>query len=310
MTVQVNEGLASITALPSAVTPILDFWGNDLVNAPEVWARGYTGEGVTVAVIDSGIDIGHEDLEDNIWTNLDEIAGNGIDDDGNGFVDDTYGWNFGEGNDDVMPSTTDPSQAHGTHVVGTIAAMDNDLGLTGVAYDAQIIALRMGDTVGSRFMNAGELAEAIRYAVDNGADVINMSLTWPDSVALSDALAYAAANNVITVMAAGNSGSSSPAYAPASYVTQFGIAVGAVDSNRNMAYFSNRAGFDSAMQYVVAPGVSILSTEPDDTYGFSDGTSMAAPYVAGVIALMLDANPNSTHDQVRQIITGSAIDLA
>ncbi|MEM9818569.1 MAG: S8 family peptidase, partial [Cyanobacteria bacterium P01_D01_bin.6] len=285
-------------------------WGNDLVNAPEVWAQGFTGQGVTVAVIDSGVDIAHEDLVDNIWTNPGEIAGNGIDDDGNGFIDDINGWNFGNGgNNNVTPGTTNPSQDHGTHVAGTIAAMDNDLGITGVAYDADIMPIRMGDASGGYFVNTGSLADAIYYAVDNGADVINMSLWWTDSPELGDAMAYAAANGVITVSAAGNATASSPGN-PASYATQFGISVGAVDSNRDIAYFSNRAGFDSDMQHVVAPGVDIFSTTPNDTYGFKNGTSMATPHVAGVVALMLSANPDLTHEQVQDIITDSAIALA
>jgi|GEM_PF-1864453 len=292
-------------------------WGNDLVNAPEVWAQGFTGQGVTVAVIDSGVDINHVDLTDNIWTNPGEIAGNGIDDDGNGFIDDVNGWNFGNGgNNNVLPGTTDPGQGHGTHVAGTIAAMDNNLGATGVAHDAQIMAIRMGDVVTGtdgigRYRNRGNLANAIRYAVDNGANVINMSLRWRDSTALGDALAYAAANNVITIMSAGNSGASSPDQAPARYATQFGISVGAVDRNGNIWSDSNRAGSDSNMEHVVAPGVDVFSTIPGNRYqGGWQGTSMAAPHIAGVVALMLSANPNLNHTQVRQILTDSAIALA
>lgn len=311
--VNAAAGVAQALAQPTfADVPDLggNQWGNDLVNAPEAWAQGFTGQGVTVAVIDSGVDITHEDLADNIWTNSGEIAGNGIDDDGNGFIDDINGWNFGNGgNSNVMPGTTDPSQDHGTHVAGTIAAMDNDRGITGVAYEADIMPIRMGDVSNGYFLNPGNLADAIYYAVDNGADVINMSLGWSDSPELGDAMAYAAANDVITVSAAGNAGASSPGN-PATYATQFGISVGAVDSNSDIAYFSNRAGFDSDLQHVMAPGVDIFSTTPDDAYGFKNGTSMAAPHVAGVVALMLSANPDLTHEQVRNIITDSAIALA
>jgi subtilisin family serine protease len=287
-------------------------WGNDMVNAPEAWARGYTGQGVTVAVIDSGVDINHEDLRNNIWRNTREIAGNGIDDDNNGYVDDINGWNFGSGqnNNNVLPGTTSSGQAHGTHVAGTIAAANNGIGVTGVAYNSQIMAIRMGDVDSSgRFTNAGNLASAIRYAVDNGARVINMSLGWSDSTALRDALAYAASRNVITVSSAGNSSLSSPG-TPAQYATDYGFSVGAVDSSRVIASFSNRAGTDSRMQHVVAPGVSIRSTMPGNTYGNMSGTSMAAPHVAGVVALMLSANPNLTHAQVRDILTSSATRLA
>ena len=286
-------------------------WGNDMVNAPEAWARGYTGQGVTVAVIDSGVDISHQDLSNNIWRNTREIAGNGIDDDRNGYVDDIYGWNFGIGqnNNNVLPGTNSSGQGHGTHVAGTIAAANNGIGMTGVAYNSRIMAIRMGD-VNSQgwFTNGGNLAQAIRYAVDNGARVINMSLGWTDSTALRDALAYAASRNVITVSAAGNSSLSSPG-TPAYYATQYGLSVGAVDSSRTIASFSNRAGTNSSMQHVMAPGVNVYSTLPGNRYASYSGTSMAAPHVAGVVALMLGANPNLTHAQVRSILTSSAVRL-
>lgn len=289
-------------------------WGNDLVNAPEAWARGYTGRGVVVAVIDSGVDINHEDLRNNIWTNSREIAGNGIDDDRNGYVDDIYGWNFGLGqnNNNVLPGTTSLGQGHGTHVAGTIAAANNGIGMTGVAHGARIMSLRMGDvnTVNGRdvFTNGGSLAQAIRYAVDNGARVINMSLSWSDSADLQSALAYAASRNVITVSASGNSSQSSPG-TPARYATQWGLSVGAVDRNRSIASFSNRAGSNSQMQHVMAPGMDVYSTLPGNRYGLQNGTSMAAPHVAGVVALMLSANPNLTANQVRQILTNTSTNL-
>jgi subtilisin family serine protease len=313
----VNAASAIARAIgQSAFADVADLGGininNDTVNAPEAWARGYTGQGVTVAVIDSGVDINHEDLRNNIWRNTGEIEGNSIDDDNNGYVDDIHGWNFGVGqnNNNVLPGTTTSRQAHGTHVAGTIAAANNGIGVTGVAYNAQIMAIRMGDVNNDgRFTNAGSLASAIRYAVDNDARVINMSLSWSDSPELRDALAYAASRNVIAVSAAGNSSSFSPSN-PARYATDYGFCVGAVDSERSITSFSNRVGADSRMQYVVAPGVSIPSTLPGNTYGNLSGTSMAAPHVAGVVALMLSANPNLTHAQVREILTSTATNLA
>lgn len=279
-------------------------WNNDMVNAPEVWARGYTGQGVTVAVIDSGVDINHEDLRSNIWVNSGEIVGDGIDNDGNGYVDDYNGWNFGRGqnNNNVLPGTNDPGQGHGTHVAGTVAAANNGIGMTGVAHNAKIMAIRMGDVAGNSFVNAGNLAQAIRYAVDNGAQVINMSLGWSDpDGSVRDALAYAASRNVIAVSASGNSGQSAPG-SPARYATAYGLSVGAVDRNERIASFSNRAGSDSRMLHVMAPGQEIYSTLPGNAYGNQQGTSMAAPHVAGVVALMLSANPDLTHSQVRAIL--------
>lgn len=289
-------------------------WGNDRVKAQEAWNWGYFGQGVTVAVIDSGVDITHPDLNDNIWRNAGETAGDGVDNDRNGYVDDIFGWNFAAGqyNNNVMPGTSDPGQPHGTHVAGTIAAEYNQFGTTGVAPNAKIMAIRLSDVrtgadgVGY-FDNAGSLAEAIRYAVDNGAKVINMSLGWSESQDVVDALAYAASRNVITVSASGNETQASPGN-PAKYATHYGISVGAIDFDNRVADFSNGAGFDSQMQHVVAPGVGIWSTVPENDGGYAQqsGTSMAAPHVAGVIALMLSANPNLTHAQVRYILTQSA----
>jgi subtilisin family serine protease len=284
-------------------------WGDDLVNAPEVWTRGYTGQGITVAVIDTGVDITHPDLATNIWRNTREVANNGIDDDANGYIDDVNGWNFGVGEygNNVMPGFPSiSSNGHGTHVAGTIAGLNNGFGVTGVAPNAKIMAIKLG-TITTSGMN-GDLPGAIRYAVDNGARVINMSIGTSDYTGLKDAIAYAASRGVITVSAAGNASAPTPGY-PAAYATQYGIAVGAVDQSRTIAAFSNRAGTDNAMEYVVAPGVGIYSTLPGNTYESWNGTSMAAPNVAGVIALMLSANPNLTVSQVRQILANSTVGL-
>jgi hypothetical protein len=285
-------------------------WGNDMVNAPEAWARGYTGQGVTVAVIDSGVDINHADLRNNIWRNTREIANNGVDDDRNGYIDDVFGWNFGIGqnNNNVLPGTA--YNDHGTHVAGTIAALRNNVGMTGIAPNARIMAIRLGNVSSEGyFTNAGSLPTAVRYAVNNGARVINMSLGWGDSAELRDTLAYATSRNVIVVSSAGNNQVQSPGN-PSLYAINYGFAVGAIDISRDIADFSNLAGTDSRMRYVSAPGVGVYSTLPSNLYGFKDGTSMAAPHVAGVVALMLSANPNLTHTQVRQILIDTATYLS
>ncbi|MGI2901767.1 S8 family serine peptidase [Tolypothrix sp. VBCCA 56010] len=269
-------------------------WGADLVKAPSAWATGYTGKGVVVAVVDTGVDRNHDDLKDNIWTNSKEIANNGIDDDGNGYVDDFNGWNF-DGNDN---NTLDVA-GHGTHVSGTIAGENNNFGVTGIAYDAKIMPVKVLDDSGSGSYDA--IAQGIRYAADNGANVINLSLggSYPDS-GLESALKYASSKGAIVVMAAGNESGFQPGY-PAHYADETGIAVGAVDKENNLASFSNLAGFNP-LTYVTAPGVDVYSTLPGNKYADYSGTSMASPHVAGVVALMLSANPNLTDAQVRQIL--------
>ncbi|MCZ8199669.1 S8 family serine peptidase [Microcystis sp. LE19-55.1A] len=278
-------------------------WGVNLVNAPEAWARGYTGQGVVVAVLDTGVDRNHADLAGNIWTNAGEIANDSLDNDGNGYVDDVYGWNFANGNNNTLDGNR-----HGTHVAGTIAARNNGFGATGVAYNSRIMPVKVLSDSGSGSYSG--VAQGIRYAVDNGADVINMSLGGGSTdSAVQSALQYASSRGVIVVMAAGNEGAAQPSY-PASSATSWGLAVGAVNSSNQMASFSNRAGSNSSMRYVTAPGVQVYSTLPNGAYGFLSGTSMAAPHVAGVVALMLNANPNLTDAQVRQIITTTAGNVA
>ncbi|MGI0495306.1 S8 family peptidase [Alkalinema pantanalense CENA528] len=272
-------------------------WGEDLVNAPESWTRGYTGQNTVVAVIDTGVDFTHPDLDDNIWYNSDEVFGNGIDDDRNGYIDDIIGWDFVNG--DYNPMDED---GHGTHVAGTIAAENNGFGVIGVAYNTRIMPIRvLGDNGGT-----GEwISRGIRYAADNGADVINLSLGGAYSQIIIDAIQYATQLGSIVIMAAGNESASQPGY-PAAIATQVGIAVGAIDWNLNMGDFSNLAGTDPSMAYVVAPGVNVYSTVPGGQYEAFNGTSMASPHVAGVAALMLSANPNLTPAQVRQIIIETA----
>ncbi|MCC5658649.1 S8 family serine peptidase [Nostoc sp. XA010] len=273
-------------------------WGADLVKAPEVWAQGYTGKGVVVAVVDTGVDYNHEDLKNNIWTNTKEIAGNSIDDDGNGYIDDNYGWNFSDQNNNTLDNN-----GHGTHVSGTIAGENNNYGVTGIAYDAKIMPVKVLNESGSGSYSS--ISKGIRYAVDNGANVINLSLGGASSNrSLESAINYASSKGVIVVMAAGNDGDSSPDY-PARYAYKSGIAVGAVDKNNNMPDFSNRSGANE-ISYVTAPGVKVYSSVPNNQYATYSGTSMAAPHVAGVVALMLSANPNLTDAQVRQIVAETA----
>ncbi|MFB2978225.1 S8 family serine peptidase [Microseira sp. BLCC-F43] len=274
-----------------------DNWGLDMVNAPEVWNRGYTGEGIVVAVIDSGVDYTHPDLDNNIWVNSDEIPGNGKDDDGNGYIDDIRGWDFVNRDNDPMDI-----DGHGTHIAGIIAAEKNDFGVTGVAFNAKIMPVRVLNSSGGTI---ADIAAGIRYAVDNGADVINLSLGGPfTSPEEAQAIQYAFDKGVVVVTAAGNDGGLQPVY-PGRHSTDFGITVGAVDRNNVMPYYSNHAG-TRPLDYVVAPGVDVRSTFPGNRYEKGSGTSMAAPYVAGVAALVLSANPNLSPAQVETTLTATA----
>jgi subtilisin family serine protease len=301
---EVNAAAAVAKALGQTTFPAVPDlggtqWDLDQINAPEVWAKGYTGQGITVAVIDSGVDYTHPDLDADIWSNTRETAGNGVDDDGNGYVDDVRGWDFVDR--DNTPLDVD---GHGTHVAGTIAAENNGTGITGVAYGARIMPVRVLDDTGNG--TNLNIAAGIRYAADNGARVINLSLGGGgDSDSIKSAVQYAAEKGAVVVMASGNNSTSSPDF-PASLASQWGIAVGAVDINQQVASFSNDAGASSQLKYVVAPGKDIYSTIPNKAYAYYDGTSMAAPHVAGVAALILSANPNLTAAQVISLLTGTA----
>ncbi|MCT7982718.1 S8 family serine peptidase [Laspinema sp. A4] len=293
----------------AAPTQVGSNWVPDMVNAPAVWNQGYTGEGVIVAVIDGYLDYTHPQLAGRIWTNPNEINGNGIDDEGNGFVDDIIGWNFLEGSNQI--NRIDPLEGHASHVAGIIAGNNNGIGNTGIAPNAVIMPVPV---IGAFTGKEEQIADGVRYAVDNGARVINLSLGGGTvNNILKDALIYAREKGAVIVSASGNDGLnslggdqrfSSVRY-PAAYASEFGIAVGAVNRDRQIADFTNRAGTD-LLNYVVAPGEDVYSSVPINTYDFWKGTSMAAPVVSGVAALMLSANPNLTPEQVEQIITGTA----
>ncbi|GGA05052.1 S8 family serine peptidase [Okeania sp. KiyG1] len=284
-------------------------WGLDLVKAPEVWNQGFQGEGIVVAVIDSGVDNTHPELTGQMWSNSDEIPNNGIDDDDNGYIDDTWGWDFVNDDNDPMDE-----ESHGTHIAGTIAAKRDGIGTTGVAPNAEIMSLRVLNDEGVGRVSDG--ISAIRYAVDNGADVINFSSGGRNLVSRElDAIRYAADRGVVFVSAAGNDSLSSPDY-PARLADEYGIAVGSVDRNAQFSSFSNKAG--SELDYVVAPGGNGFPEDAGDIYGpvvpsitgnlysFFAGTSMATPHVAGVAALIKQANPSLSVEEIENIIIETA----
>ena len=265
------------------------------IDAPEAW-NIQTGDPIVVGVIDSGVDYNHPDLAGNIWTNLGEIAGDGIDNDSNGYIDDVRGWDFAFNDNDPMDV-----DGHGTHVAGTIAATgNNSLGVIGVAWNkAKIMPLRFLDDSGSGATSNAILA--IDYATANGVKVTNNSwgglLPIPNK-ALEDAIKAAGEQGALFVAAAGNESRNTdlvPAY-PASYDLPNIISVAATDHNDKLSYFSN---YGKNSVDLAAPGSEIYSTLPGGNYGFLSGTSMASPHVAAAVALVWAKDPTLTPAQVK-----------
>lgn len=283
-------------------TPNDPMWGNQwsapILRMAETWTRGL-GQPVVVAVIDSGIDLKHPDLQNSLWVNRGEIAGNRKDDDRNGYVDDINGVS-------ILPKTTSLQDGfgHGTHVSGIIAAgVGNHTGIAGIAPQAKIMTVRAYDNEGVGGLTA-DLARSIDYAVDNGAQIINAS--WGRSETYSPALLVAIqkarAKGVIFVAAAGNNRGADndqrPFY-PASYEEDNIIAVASSDQGSNLSSFSNR-GVVSVD--IAAPGSSIWSTMPAGKYASMSGTSMATPQVVGALALLKGIRPAADSLQLREAL--------
>lgn len=245
------------------------------------------GEGTVVAVIDTGVDYNHEDLQDNIWTNSAEVSGTtGADDDNNGYVDDVHGINLIDPNETPMDD-----HGHGTHVAGIIAMENNNVGGVGIAYKSKIMPIKAGGADGTFY--SSDIAKGIEYAYKNGADVINMSFgSYAHSALIENALQDAFGNCVL-VAAAGNEGMPTADCPlggvniyPAAY--SYVIGVMAYDEDNKFASFSNWDYIPNAnAEYeVVAPGVNIYSTLPNGRYATWNGTSMAAPMVSAEAAIL------------------------
>jgi subtilisin family serine protease len=256
------------------------------IDAEAAWDILTGDPGVVVGVIDSGVDYTHPDLADNIWTNPGEIPGNGIDDDANGYVDDVRGWDFINNDNDPMDDFS-----HGTHVAGTIAAAgNNQVGVVGVSWRARIMPLKFLGSNGTG--STADAVEAVEYATMMGADITNNS--WGGggfSQALYDAIQAGGQNDVLFVASAGNAGINtdlSPQY-PSTYDLDAIVSVAATDHNDQLASFSN---YGLVTVDLGAPGVQTYSTMPGGSYGYKSGTSMAAPHVSGVAALLRSLRPN------------------
>ena len=308
--------------------------GTDKIRAPEVWSSlGITGAGAVVAVIDTGVCYGHPDIANQIWVNpgedldhnglvMDPADVNGLDDDGNGFVDDFIGWDF-DLNDN---NPNDDSNGHGSHCAGTVGGDGTSGTQAGVAPGVKIMPVRVGVT----FADEVDVWSAMQYAAENGADAISMSLGWPHNQNPDRATWRNNAENTINlgtamVIAAGNEG----AGAEPDNVRTPGdvprvITVGATDCADAIAGFSSRgpvtwqgvAPFNDhpfppglVKPDVSAPGVDTKSHNFCSGYTFMSGTSMATPHTAGAVALMVSANPSLTHDEIKSTLESTAIEL-
>ena len=281
--------------------------GSD-IDAPEAWNIHTGSSDVIVAVTDTGVDYAHRDIAGNIWINQTEWNGTtGIDDDGNGYIDDIYGYDFV--NHDNNPHD---DNGHGTHCAGTIAAGGNNgLDIAGVCWDAKIMALKFLDENGEGFSSDGAIA--IYYATENAADIISNSWAGPyPSETLEEVIDYAHSLGVIMVAAAGNNNSDTPVY-PAYYENM--IAVAATNSNDQKATFSN---YGSRVD-IAAPGVDVLSlraagtslgTIYDDYTTIASGTSMACPHVSAIIALIMSNHPDASTEVIVERLFATTDDIS
>ncbi len=300
--------LAQATELPD--DPALNLqWALPKIGLPAAWSVTTGTTGLVVAAVDSGLYLGHPDLASKVWTNAGEIPGNGIDDDLNGKADDVNGWHFYQqwtpsgyipaGNADVNDEF-----GHGTHVAGILgAATNNGLGIAGVSWGTRVMPVRVLDQYGNGWYS--DIAAGIIYAADNGAKIINLSLGGATaSATLCQAVKYAyEVKGSLVVAATGNAGGA--VYYPAACADV--LAVAATDRADQRAGFSN---FGPQVD-LAAPGVEIYSTWPWlDGYFTKSGTSMAAPHVSGLAALVWSRWPDWANVAVGEQIIGTAVDVA
>jgi len=274
------------------------------IDAPEAWDIQRGNPNTVIGVIDSGVDYTHPDLVGNIWTNPGETAGDGIDNDNNGYIDDVRGWDFAYNDNDPMDV-----DGHGTHVSGTIAGKgNNSVGVTGVAWNAKIMPLRFLDDSGSGSTSNAILA--INYATAKGVKLTNNS--WGGggySQSLYDAINTAGKQGALFIAAAGNSSLNTdriPAY-PASYNLSNIISVASTTRTDGLSSFSN---YGATSVDLGAPGSEIYSTTPGGNYATYSGTSMASPHVTGAAALVWSQNPTWTAQQVKNRLLQTTDPLA
>jgi len=283
-------------------------------NAAGAWAAGQTGSStVYVGVIDEGIQITHPDLDANIWTNPFDPA-DGVDNDGNGYIDDTNGWDFANNDRTVYDGgTSGKLDSHGTHVSGTIGAESNGAGVVGVNWNVKLISAKFLGRNGGTTANA---VKAVDYLTNlktrHGLNIVASNNSWGGggySQALYDAIERANQAGILFIAAAGNNGTNNdatPSY-PASYNNANIIAVAAIDSTGALASFSQ---YGATSVDICAPGVSINSSLPYNKYGAYSGTSMATPHVTGAAALYASAHPGATAAQIKSALLSGAAPTA
>lgn len=273
-----------------------NLWGLQKIKAFSAWKISKGSAGVVVAVIDTGVDYNHEDIAENIWKNEKEIPNNGIDDDGNGYMDDYFGWDFFAGKNDPMDDN-----GHGTEMAGAIAAVGNNKkGIAGVAWKTQIMTLKTFSAAGQG--SSDKLAAAVKYAADNGAKIINAS--WSSKIiedpVLEAAVDYAYAKGVFVVAAAGNGNNDASLYSPGNMKNVF--AVGAADKKDKKTPFSNWGERVDLM----APGVEIRTTKMGNAYSTTNGTSVAAAYVSASAALLFAYDATVSNEEIKNILQKTA----
>jgi subtilisin family serine protease len=278
-------------------------WGLVRIAAPEAWWIQHGAPSVVVAVIDSGIDTSIPQLRESLWVNEGEIPGNGVDDDRNGYVDDINGWDFRDGDNSSLVGT--PIHWHGTFAAGIIAARPGELPIVGVAPGVRIMDVRFLNSE-NQFLSSDwrTFAEAVDYAVDNGARIINLSVfaNGRPPAYFEDAIRRAAARGVLIVGISGNTGEAGVLY-PARYDVVY--AVSATTEDDLAAGFSSHG----PEVFACAPGERIVSFVPGGGTSTRSGTSFAAPHVSGVLALILSAHPGISPGDAIAILRRSLVDL-
>ena len=281
-------------------------WHLSHIQCPQAWDLCQGDESVLIGIVDTGIELDHPDLQDNIWKNPDEIPGNGIDDDGNGYTDDVYGWDFGNEDNDPSPgqaSPLPPDRFHGTLVAGSAGAVtDNGTGVAAPAFNVRLLAVKVTED-DDYDQNVRFAYQGIAYAADMGADIINCSFGGPGvSQAERTVIEYAVNRGAVIIAASGNSNLYGSDF-PAGYRQV--LSVGSTNQSDHRSYFSNY-GPDVD---VSAPGQSILSTDGYQDYDAVQGTSFSSPVAAGVTALVMAYHPDWTGDQAREQVRVSAVPI-